>query len=117
MTIQEVNAKTLSNGMNRKDYFDSVVDWYSQGAMEYNGYYEKILNIPYDTQSDRQKYDVYMHMQPCHLESKSPASPPHIPRVKYSPSPPTVVVSVTVQPVAVPSSRHDMTPAFLWMTR
>lgn len=64
MTIQEVNAKILSNGMNRKDYFDSVVDWYSQGAMEYNGYYDKILNIPYDTQSDRQKYDVYMHKLP-----------------------------------------------------
>jgi len=65
MTIQEVNAKTLSNGMNRKDYFDSVVDWYSQGPMEYNGYFDKILNIPYDTVSDRQKYDVYMHKLPC----------------------------------------------------
>ena len=65
MTIQEVNAKTLSNGMNRKDYFDSVVDWYSQGPMEYNGYFDKIVNIPYDTVSDRQKYDVYMHKLPC----------------------------------------------------
>ena len=64
MTIQEVNAKILSNGMNRKDYFDSVVDWYSQGAMEFNGYFVKKLNIPYDTQSDRQKYDVYMPMKP-----------------------------------------------------
>ncbi len=64
MTIQEANAKTLSNGMNRKDYFDSVVDWYSQGPMEYNGYFDKIVNIPYDTVSDRQKYDVYMHKLP-----------------------------------------------------
>ena len=64
MTIQEVNAKTLSNGMNRKDYFDSVVDWYSQGAMEFNGYFRKQVNIPYDTVSDRQKYDVYMPMKP-----------------------------------------------------
>ena len=64
MTVQEANAKTLSNGMNRKDYFDSVVDWYSQGAMEYNGYFVKELNIPYDTVSDRQKYDVYMPMKP-----------------------------------------------------
>ena len=64
MTIQEANAKTLSNGMNRKDYFDSVVDWYSQGPMEYNGYFDKIVNIPYDTVSDRQKYDVYMHKYP-----------------------------------------------------
>lgn len=64
MTIQEANAKTLSNGMNRKDYFDSVVDWYSQGAMEFNGYFDKVLDIPYDTVSDRQKYDVYMHKHP-----------------------------------------------------
>lgn len=64
MTIQEVNAKILSNGMTRKDYFDSVVDWYSQGAMEFNGYFEKQLDIPYDTQSQRQKYDVYMPMRP-----------------------------------------------------
>ena len=46
MTIQEVNAKILSNGMTRKAYFDSVVDWYSQGGMEYNGYFVKKLNIP-----------------------------------------------------------------------
>jgi len=64
MTIQEVNAKTLSNGMNRKDYFDSVVDWYSQGAMEFNGHFIKKLDIPYDTVSDRQKYDVYMPIKP-----------------------------------------------------
>lgn len=64
MTIQEVNAKILSNGMTRKDYFDSVVDWYSQGAMEFNGYFIKKLDIPYDTQSARQKYDVYMPMRP-----------------------------------------------------
>ena len=64
MTIQEVNAKTLSNGMNRKDYFDSVADWCSQGPIDYNGYFVKKLNIPYDTASDRQKYDVYMPMKP-----------------------------------------------------
>ena len=64
MTIEQVNAKILSNGMTRKAYFDSVVDWYSQGGMEYNGYFEKKLNIPYDTLSDRQKYDVYMPMKP-----------------------------------------------------
>ena len=64
MTIQEVNAKILSNGMTRKAYFDSVVDWYSQGGMDYNGYFVKKLNIPYDTVSDRQKYDVYMPMRP-----------------------------------------------------
>ena len=64
MTIQEVNAKILSNGMTRKAYFDSVVDWYSQGGMEYNGYFVKKLNIPYDTVSERQKYDVYMPMRP-----------------------------------------------------
>lgn len=64
MTIQEVNAKILSNGMTRKDYFDSVVDWYSQGPENFNGYFVKKLNIPYDTVSDRQKYDVYMPMRP-----------------------------------------------------
>ncbi len=62
MDMKELNARVLSNGMTRSEYYDSLNRDFTQDPLDYNGYFIKKLNIPYGDQSDRQKYDVYMPM-------------------------------------------------------
>ena len=64
MDIRQCNEKILSNGMRRIDYYDSLNRDYTQDPREYNGAFRKVLNVPYGQDSDRQKYDVYMPLNP-----------------------------------------------------
>lgn len=64
MNMEQINAKVLSNGMTRAQYYDSLNREFEQNPRVYNGYFNKITDIPYDTQSERQKYDVYMPKYP-----------------------------------------------------
>ena len=64
MTFEELNAKVLSTGQTRKERVEELMNWYSQGGHEYYGNFRCFVDIPYDTQSERQKFNVYAPMQP-----------------------------------------------------
>ena len=64
MDVQKLNEKVLSNGMTRKEYYDSLNRDFTQDPRVYHGAFVKLTDIAYDTASDRQKYDVYMPMNP-----------------------------------------------------
>lgn len=63
MTFEELNAKVLSNGMTRKERVAQLQGVYHANEYEYHGYYKSFVDIPYDTQSERQKYNVYTPKQ------------------------------------------------------
>lgn len=64
MDMTVCNRRVLSNGMTRADYYAGLNRDYTQDPRVYNGAFEKRLDIPYGTESARQKYDVYMPLNP-----------------------------------------------------
>lgn len=60
MNMQEINARVLSNGMTRLDWFKKLD--IGQNPVPCEGNFRTILDVPFGTDSDRQKYDVYMPM-------------------------------------------------------
>lgn len=62
MNMQEINARVLSNGMTRLDWFKKLD--IGQNPVPCEGNFRTILDVPFGTDSDRQKYDVYMPMEP-----------------------------------------------------
>ena len=64
MDMRTLNEKVLSNGMTRREYYASLNRDFTQDPRVYHGAFVKETDIPYDTDSDRQKYDVYMPMNP-----------------------------------------------------
>lgn len=62
MNMQEINDKVLSNGFVRRDWFEKMK--VVQDPVPCEGNFRKILDVPYGNESDRQKYDVYMPMEP-----------------------------------------------------
>ena len=62
MNMQEINAKVLSNGMTRLEWFKKLD--IGQNPVPCEGHFRKILDVPFGSDSDRQKYDVYMPMEP-----------------------------------------------------
>ena len=62
MNMNERNAQVLSNGMTRNELFKSLD--IGQNPIPCEGNFRKILDVPFGTESDRQKYDVYMPMEP-----------------------------------------------------
>lgn len=64
MDMRKLNEKVLANGMTRGEYYESLNRDFDQEPREYNGYFIKKTDIPYDYDSERQKYDVYIPMLP-----------------------------------------------------
>ena len=62
MNMQEINARVLSNGMTRLDWWTKLNIGQDPVPCEVNA--RKILDVPFGTDSDRQKYDVYMPNEP-----------------------------------------------------
>ena len=62
MNMQEINARVLSNGMTRLDWFKKLD--IGQNPVIHEGNFRSILDVPFGTESDRQKYDVYMPVEP-----------------------------------------------------
>lgn len=62
MDMNEINARVLSNGMTREAWFAKMK--IVQEPVPCEGNFRRILNVPFGNESDRQKYDVYMPMEP-----------------------------------------------------
>jgi len=62
MNMNEINARVLSNGMTRLDWWTKLNIGQDPVPCEVNA--RKILDVPFGTDSDRQKYDVYMPNEP-----------------------------------------------------
>ena len=58
MDMQKLNEKVLSNGLTRLEHFKKLD--FGQAAVEYEGDYRKIPDVPFGVESERQKYDVYL---------------------------------------------------------
>ena len=63
MNMQEINARVLSNGMTRLDWWTKLNIGQDPVPCQVNA--RKILDVPFGTDSDRQKYDVYMPNERC----------------------------------------------------
>lgn len=62
MDMNEINARVLSNGMTRLEMFRHLD--IGQNPVPCEGNFRRILDVPFGSESDRQKYDVYMPMEP-----------------------------------------------------
>ena len=62
MNMQEINSRVLSNGMTRLEWFKKLD--IGQNPVPCEGNFRRILDVPFGTESDRQKYDVYMPVEP-----------------------------------------------------
>jgi acetyl esterase/lipase len=59
--IERFNKKTLSNGMTRRAFLDSLCRKYSQDSVSYPEFEGKgFLDLPYDDKSERQKLNIYL---------------------------------------------------------
>ena len=63
-SMEACNARRLSNGMTRLEYYRSLNRDFTQEPRVYYGAFEKRVDIAYAAASARQKYDVYMPLNP-----------------------------------------------------
>ena len=62
MNMDKYDSMVLSNGMTRKQWLASMA--YKQDPVACEGNFRSIVDVSYGTESDRQKYDVYMPAEP-----------------------------------------------------
>ncbi len=62
MNIAELNKVRLQNGLTRLEHIEKLGG--SQGPTSCEGNFRKVLDIPYGNASQRQRYDVYMPIEP-----------------------------------------------------
>ena len=64
MDLKTLNEKVLSNGLSRLEHIHAMQSKFNQHGEHYIGYYHQWEDIPYDTVSERQKYNVYVPRSP-----------------------------------------------------